>query len=113
MKKQQEFFLTEELKQPSLTEVEKIELIDRLLERALMGDKFLYGVYETANMLRLTIDEMQGLIYSYKLDCTSIRTSLRVPWWSICEYLIDPADDVEKAVAEYLKSLPQKQKQTA
>lgn len=113
MKYQQEFFLTEELKQPALTEVEKLEVIDNLLKRAKLGVQFLYGVYETANMLRLTIDEMQGLIYSYKLDCTSIRTSLRVPWWSICEYLIDPAEDVDKAVADYIRTLPQKQLATA
>lgn len=108
MKEQLEFFSTEELKQPALSLDEKEELIHNLIERARLGVQFMYGVYETASMLRLTIDEMQGLIYSFKLDCTSIRTILRVPWWSICEYLIDPADDIDKAVAEYLKSLPHK-----
>lgn len=106
-------FTNEELKQPGLTEDEKECLIQKLIDRAELGVQFLYGVYETADMLRLTIDEIQGLIYSYRLDCTSIRTTLRIPWWSICEYLIDPAEDVDKAVAEYLKTLPQKHLQTA
>ncbi|MDO5331808.1 MAG: hypothetical protein Q4E99_03935 [Bacillota bacterium] len=106
--KQLEFFTTEELKQPELTEHDKHEIIENLLRRAKLGVQFLYDVHETANMLRLTIDEMQGLIYSYRLDCTSIRTTLRIPWWSICEYLIDPAEDVDKAVQDYLKTLPQK-----
>lgn len=111
--KKNELFTNEELKQPDLTAQEKEDIIQNLIDRAELGVQFLYGVYETANMLRLTIDEMQGLIYSYRLDCTSIRTTLRIPWWSICEYLIDPAEDVDKAVAEYLKTLPQKHQQTA
>lgn len=108
MNKQNQLFDNEELRQPALSVTQKKNLIHTLIERANLGVQFLYGVNETASMLRLTIDEMQGLIYSYKLDCTCIRTTLRVPWWSICEYLIDPAEDVDKAVAEYIKSLPQK-----
>jgi hypothetical protein len=108
MIKQLQFFDSEELRQPALSADEKENLIHALIERANLGVQFLYGVNDTANMLRLTIDEMQGLIYSYRLDCTSIRTTLRIPWWSICEYLIDPAEDVDKAVAEYIKSLPHK-----
>lgn len=110
---QLELFTRVELKQPDLTAEDKEYLIHKLIYQAKCGIQYLYGVYETANMLRLTIDQMQGLIYSYKLDCTSIRTALRVPWWSICEYLIDPAEDLDKAVAEYMRSLPQKQMQIA
>lgn len=106
-----ELFTRDEYKQPDLTAEDKEYLIQKLIYQAKYGMQYLYGVYETANMLRLTIDQMQGLIYSYKLDCTSIRTALRVPWWSICEYLIDPAENVDKAVAEYIRSLPQKQMQ--
>ena len=108
-----ELFTRDEYKQPDLTEEDKEYLIQKLIYQANYRMQYLYGVYETANMLRLTIDQMQGLIYSYKLDCTSIRTALRFPWWSICEYLIDPAEDVDKAVAEYIRSLPQKQMQIA
>lgn len=108
-----ELFTRDEYKQPDLTAEDKEYLIKKLIYQAKYGMQYLYGVYETANMLRVTIDQMQGLIYSYKLDCTSIRTVLRVPWWSICEYLIDPAEDLDKAVAEYMRSLPQKQMQIA
>ena len=107
-----ELFIKEELKQPVLSAEDKEAIVENLIRRAKLGVQFLYDVNETAQMLRLTIDEMQGLIYSYRLDCTSIRTTLRIPWWSICEYLIDPAEDVDKAVAEYLKTLPQKHQQT-
>lgn len=101
-------FTKEELKQPALTDADKNTIIHDLIRRAKLGAQYLYDVYETASMLRLTIDEIQGLIYSYRLDCTRIRTSLRVPWWSICEYLIDPAEDLDKAVEDYWKTLPHK-----
>lgn len=107
-----ELFTRNEYRQTDLTAEDKEYLIQKLIYQANYGMQYLYGVYETANMLRLTIDKIQGLIYSNKLDCTSIRTALRVPW-SICEYLIDPAEDVDKAVAEYIRSLPQKQMQIA
>lgn len=106
-------FTKEELQQPELSADDKKNIIDKLIARANWGVQFLYGVYETASMLRLTIDEMQGLIYSYKLDCTRIRTSLRIPWWSICEYLIDPAEDIDKAFEEYLRTIPKKNLQSA
>ena len=113
MRAQQQFFTSRELKQPELTDTEKNKVIKKLIHRAELGDKYLYGVNETAGLLNLSIDEIQGLIYSYKLDCTCIRSSLRIPWWSICEYLIDPAFDIDEAVYEYMKSIPNKSKNTA
>ncbi len=101
-------FTTKELRQPVLTQVDKANVLSRLKKRADWGIQWLYEVSETAAILHLTADEMQGLIYSYKLDCTRIRTTLRVPWWSICEYIIDPAEDIEQELEDYLKSLPQK-----
>ena len=35
-------------------------------------------------------------------------TIVRIPWWSFAEYLIDPAEDMEEALQEYIKSLPHK-----
>lgn len=102
-------FTTEELRQPALTQQDRETALARLKKRAYWGIQYLYGVQETAAILHLTADEMQGLIYSYRLDCTRIRTTLRIPWWSICEYLIDPAEDIDRAVEDYLKTLPQKQ----
>lgn len=106
-------FTSEDLKQPPLTESDKERILDNLVKKANWGVQYFYDVYETANLLHITIDEMQGLIYSFKLDCTRIRTALRVPWWSICEYLLDPAEDVDKAVMDYLKTLPKKHLATA
>lgn len=109
MSVQQNLFSCAELRQPPLTAAEKTELVDKLLRNAKLGRQYLYSVAETASLLHLSIDEIQGLIYSYHLDCTRIRTTLRVPWWSIAEYVLDPALDLDDAVNEYLKSLPHKE----
>lgn len=102
-------FTAEDLKQPPLTQNEKEKLIEDLIHRAELGIQFLYSLSDVTSRLRISVDVMQGLIYSYKLDCTRIRSVLRVPWWSFVEYLADPADDVEEAVKEYIQSLPKKQ----
>lgn len=104
-----DLFSAEDLKQPPLTHKEKDELIEDLIYRARIGIQFLYSLSEVASKLRISIDVMQGLIYSYKLDCTRIRSVLRVPWWSLVEYLSDPADDIDEAVRDYLQTIPHKE----
>lgn len=100
-------FSREELTPKPLTDTEKRELIDRIIHNAQIGQRYMYRMKEACGMLHVTYDEMQTLLNFYKLDCTVIRdTIIRIPWWSIAEYLIDPADDVETAMYEYLNSLP-------
>ena len=70
----------------------------------------MYREKEVCTMLRVTYDEIQTLLNYYRLDCTVIRdTVIRIPWWSLAEYLIDPAEDLEAAFYAYLKSLPHKE----
>lgn len=102
-------FTAEELKQPPLTQNEKEKLIEDLIYNADLGVQYMYSLSDVASILRISIDVMQGLITSYKLDCTRIRSVLRVPWWSFVEYLADPADDVEDALKEYLQTIPGKE----
>ena len=59
-------------------------------------------------MLRKTRDEMQTLIHMYRLDCISIRSAIRIPWWSVAEFLIDDADDLDKQFYKWVDSLPRK-----
>lgn len=110
-------FSKDELIQPPLTPAERDLLIHRIISNAKMRIRYMYKVREVAGMLRITYDEMQTLLDFYKLDCIIIRdTIVRIPWWSLAEYLIDPADDVETAMNDYLKSLPHgdlKNKKTA
>lgn len=100
-------FPKEELAPQPLTLEQKDELVEHIVKSAKLGHRYMYGVKETCGMIHVTYDEMQTLLNFYKLDCIIIRdTIVRIPWWSLAEYLIDPADDVETAMYDYLKSLP-------
>lgn len=103
-----ELFSMSELRQP-LTLVQKTDLINRIIRNARYGFQYMYGVREAAGMMHISYDEIQTLLKFYRLDCIVIRgTIIRIPWWSFAEYLIDPAEDMETALYDYLKSLPQK-----
>ncbi|MBP3773435.1 MAG: hypothetical protein J6I53_12250 [Treponema sp.] len=105
--KERSLFSNEEMRQPPLTQDGRESLIHQIVYRAHIGCQYMYGVKETAGLLHITYDEMRTLLNFYKLDCTVIRdTIVRIPWWSLAEYLIDPADDMETALQDYLKSLP-------
>ena len=106
-KKEPELFSRQDMVQPRLTPEETENLAWRVIRSANIGIRYMYRVKEVCSMLRITYDEMQTLLNFYKLDCVVIRgTIIRIPWWSLAEYLIDPADDVETAMYAYLKSLP-------
>lgn len=105
--KERSLFSNEEMRQPPLTQDGRESLIHQIVYRAHIGYQYMYDVKETVGLLHITYDEMQTLLHFYKLDCTVIRdTIVRIPWWSLAEYLIDPADDMEKALQDYIKSLP-------
>lgn len=100
-------FSKEEMSQPPLTDGQKQSLIRRIIDSADQGWQYMYKVREAAGLLHLTYDEIQTLLNYYKLDCIVIRdTIIRIPWWSLAEYLIDPAEDLEAAFYAYLKTLP-------
>lgn len=103
-----DLFSYEELRQPPLTELQKTDLVNSIIRNAHMGLKYMYRARETAGLLHISYDEFQTLIAFYKLDAVVIRSTIRIPWWSLCEYLIDSAEDMEKALDEYLKVLPHK-----
>lgn len=115
--KQKWLFPREELTPKPLTKAEKDALISRIVKTAQLGQRYMYHVKEVCGMIHVTYDEMQTLLNFYKLDCTIIRdTIVLIPWWSLAEYLIDPAEDVETAMYDYLKTLPHgslKSKQSA
>lgn len=104
-----ELFSISELRQP-LTNEEKEVLIRCIIRNAQTGLQYMYEVREAAGMMHISYDEIQTLLNFFKLDCIVIRdTIIRIPWWSLAEYLIDPAEDMEIALQAYLKSLPHRE----
>lgn len=104
-----ELFSISDLRQ-LLSPEEKDALIDRIIRFARLGRQYMYDVREAAGLMHISYDEIQTLLNFYKLDCIVIKdTIVRIPWWSLAEYLIDPADDMETALQDYLKALPHKE----
>ncbi|WP_147613836.1 hypothetical protein [Treponema pectinovorum] len=91
----------------TLSDEEKKLLRDKIYKNALLG-KFMYDTKEASGLLHISYDEIQTLLYFYRLDCTVIRTIIRIPWWSLVEYLTDPAEDLENELQNYLNSIPLK-----
>lgn len=93
---------------PPLTSREKNELVRCLIRDARLGIRYLYEIKAAAGLLHMSYDEIMTAIHFYRIDTTSILSALRIPWWSLCEYLIDPADDLDAAFNEYLDSIVNK-----
>ncbi|WP_059369578.1 hypothetical protein [Treponema endosymbiont of Eucomonympha sp.] len=100
-----ELFDLRELRAP-LSPQERDTLARQIIRSARLGAKFFYAPDECAGILRLSYDEILAKLKLLKIDCILILSIMRVPWWSLAGYLIDPGDDIDAAVYEYLDSLP-------
>ena len=92
-----------------LTKTERLKLAREIVRKAQLGCAYMYEVREAAGLLHITYDEIQTLLHYYRLDAILVMSAIRIPWWSLCEYLIDPAEDIDKMCGRYLKSLPHKE----
>jgi predicted DNA-binding ribbon-helix-helix protein len=73
--------------------------------RARYGAKYFYTLREAASVLHCTYDEILSVIADYRLDVVLFLSAYRVPWYGLCEYLLDWDDDLEEALYEYLRSI--------
>lgn len=62
-----------------------------------------------AGILHWSYDQIFDAIHFYRLDAVVFLNLVRIPWWSLAEYLADPADDIDRATAEYLQSIPRRE----
>jgi hypothetical protein len=69
------------------------------------GAKYFYTTKEAAAILHCTYDEILTVISDYRLDVILFLSAYRVPWYGLCEYLLDEDDDLEEALDEYLRSI--------
>jgi predicted DNA-binding ribbon-helix-helix protein len=69
------------------------------------GAKFFYTLREAAAVLHCTYDEILTLISDYRLDAILFLSAYRIPWYGLCEYLLDWDDDLKEALDEYLRSI--------
>lgn len=94
-----------------LTEEQRITAAKDIIKSAKYGVKYAYSMSEIAGILHWSYDQMFDAIHFFKLDAYQILSIVRIPWWSLAEYLIDPAEDVEYLFQKYLEKIPRKKAQ--
>jgi hypothetical protein len=98
-----ELFDLTELRVP-LSPARKDAALRRVTSAARLGLKYTYTIKEAAGILSLSRDEVDYLVHSYCLDVLAIGTVYRVPWYSLAEYILDPGDDIDEALDEFIRS---------
>ena len=97
-----------------LSEGERISLVRKIVKSAKMGIRYCYTMKEVAGMLHLSYDQMYDAIHFFKIDAVPVLSMVRIPWWSLAEYLLDPAEDIEDnwnhCVEKYLKKKKENKK---
>ena len=100
-----ELFETEEIKwcRSPLTAAGRETAVRDIIRKVKLSTKFFYTIKETCGILHCSYDELLTLINQYRLDVVLFLSAYRVPWWDLCGYLLDPEDDLEEALNEYLR----------
>ena len=94
-----------------LTEEQRITAAKDIIKSAKYGVKYAYSMSEIAGILHWSYDQMFDAIHFFKLDAYQVLSIVRIPWWSLAEYLIDPAEDVDDLFQKYLDKIPRKKAQ--
>lgn len=103
-----ELFNIRELREP-LTREQCALVLSSIVSRARLGGKYFYTLKESAGLLHWSYDQIFDAVHFYRLDAVRLLGLVRVPWWSLAEYLLDPAEEVDAALAAYLDALPRRE----
>jgi len=98
-----ELFDLTELRIPLSPEQKNISL-HRIVNAARLGAQYTYTIKEACGILGISRDSMDYLIHTYRLDAVAIGTIYRITWYSLAEYIIDPADDIDEVFDEFIRS---------
>jgi len=103
-----ELFDIRELRQP-LTPSERMRQVHEVVRSARLGVKYVYSMREVCGILHWSKDQVYDALHTYKIDGFYVLSLVRIAWWSLAEYLLDPADDMDNLFYELVDSLPRKE----
>ena len=98
-----ELFDLTELRLP-LTPDQKDTALRRIVYAAQCGAQYTYTIKEACGILGISRDSMDYLIHTYRLDAVVIGIVFRITWYSLAEYIIEPADDIDEVFDEFIRS---------
>jgi hypothetical protein len=79
--------------------------VDGIIRLVRYGAKYFFTPREAAAALHCSYDELLSLISGYRLEVVLFLSAYRIPWYGLCEYLLDQDDTLEEALDEYLRSI--------
>lgn len=91
-----------------LTPAQRMDAVKAVVAAARLGLKYMYSVREVAGILHWSKDMVYDALHSYKIDAFHVLGLVRVAWWSLAEYLLDPAEDLDDVFCRFIESLPRK-----
>jgi hypothetical protein len=98
-----ELFELTELRIP-LSSGQKDTVLRRIVTAARLGAQYTYTIKEVCGILAVSRDVMDNLIHFYRLDALVMGAIYRIPWYSLAEFILDPGDDIEEALDEFIQS---------
>lgn len=107
-----ELFNFRELVQP-LTPDQRLGAVETVVRDALYGLKYVYSMKEVAGILHWSKDMIYDALYLYRIDGFRVLSLVRIAWWSLAEYLLDPADDIDTLFYAMIDSIPHKEDKSA
>jgi len=87
-----------------LTPDQRDSVLRRIVSAARLGLKYTYTIKEAAGVMSLSRDEIDYLIHTYRMDALAIGIIYRIPWYSLAEYILDPGDDIDEVLDEFIRS---------
>jgi hypothetical protein len=63
-----------------------------------------YTIKEACGILSVSRDSIDYLIHTYRLDVVVVGIIYRITWYSLAEYIIEPADDIDEVFDEFIRS---------
>lgn len=107
-----ELFNFRELVQP-LAPDQRLRAVKTVVRDACYGLKYVYSMKEVAGILHWSKDMIYDALYMYRIDGFRVLSLIRIAWWSLAEYLLDPADDIDTLFYAMIDSLPRKENKSA
>lgn len=107
-----ELFNFREFVQP-LTPEQRIAVVKDIIQNASYGIKYVYTMKEVAGILHWSKDMVYDALHMYRIDGFRILSIIRIAWWSLAEYLLDPADDIDSLFYSMIESIPRKENRSA
>lgn len=107
-----ELFNFRELVQP-LTSDQRLRAVETVVRDALYGLKYVYSMKEVAGILHWSKDMVYDALHLYRIDGFRVLSLVRIAWWSLAEYLLDPTDDIDALFYAMIDSLPHKEGKSA